>query len=86
MPTNTRAEQRSSLVQPLDFCVQHLALNFFSLLFKIGEKAFFFFPLFFFTCEVNTLIFYFFIMSQIGSTLRSTLFGLVMKCTNVQSY
>lgn len=41
--------------QPLNFCVQHLALNFFSLLFKIGEKASFFF----FFLSLFSLLFYF---------------------------
>lgn len=52
------------------------------------RKGFFFFFSFFFSYMwgVFAYFLFFFIMSQIGSTLRSTLFGLVMKCTNVQSY
>lgn len=71
----------------MDFCVQCLALNFFFIDVQTGEKAGFFLHV---RC-LRSLYFYFvfsffnfFIMSQIGLTLRSTLFGLLMKCTNVQ--
>lgn len=66
--------------QPLDFCVQHLALNVFSLLaVQTGER------LFFSTCEVYTHFFFFFFLNNVieCQLLRSTLFDLVMKCTNV---